>query len=120
MIGSASTIRPTDAGIVIRNASRIPRASSLRKAIVLPLAASLASSGSATVPRATPKMPSGSCIRRNATVSQNVGPSPSCDANIELISTFTWVVLAATTDGPIRRKIDLTPGSRQWKSGRNA
>src|SRR6266403_644658 len=93
-----------------------PRTSSLRNASVLPVAAMRASSGSATVPSATPKTPRGNCIRRNATVSQNVGPSPSCEANTELTSTFTWVVLAAITDGPIRCRIARTPGSRQRKS----
>ena len=117
MMGSASIMRPTLAGMVMRNASRMPRASSLRKASVLPLAAMRVSSGSATVPSATPKTPSGSCMRRNATVSQNVGPSPSCEANTELTSTLTCVVLAAITDGPIRRRIARTPGSRQRKSG---
>ena len=113
MIGSASTIRPTLAGMVIRNASRMPRASSLRNPAVLPAAAMRASSGSATVPSATPKMPSGNCISRKATVSQKVGPSPSLEANTELTSTFTWVVLAAITDGPISRRMARTPGSRQ-------
>ena len=66
---------------------------SLRKAAWFPAAAMRASSGSATVPRATPNTPSGSCMSRNATVSQKVGPSPSCEANTEFTSTFTWVVL---------------------------
>ena len=68
-----------------------------------PAAAMRASSGRATVPSATPKRPSGSCIRRKATASQKVGPSPSCEANTELTSTLTCVVLAAMTEGPIRR-----------------
>ena len=117
MMGSASTMRPMLDGMVMRKVSRIPRASSLRKASVLPVAAMRASSGSATVPSATPKIPSGSCINRKATVSQKVGPSPSWEANTELTSTFSCVVLAAITDGPMRRRIERTPGSRQWKSG---
>src|SRR5205823_10413011 len=72
MMGSASTMRPMLDGMVMRKVSRIPRASSLRKASVLPVAAMRASSGSATVPSATPKIPSGSCINRKATVSQKV------------------------------------------------
>ena len=52
-------------------------------------------------------------MSRNATVSQKVGPSPSCEANTELTSTLIWVVLAAMTDGPIRRRMARTPGSRQ-------
>ena len=85
---------------------------------MLPAAAMRASSGSATVPSATPKMPSGSCMSRKATVSQKVGPSPSSEANTELMSTFTCVVLAAITEGPMRRSSERTPASRQWKSGR--
>ncbi len=62
-------------------------------------------------------MPSGNCISRNAIDNQYVGPSPSLDANIELTSTFTWTVLAAMTDGPMSRRIESTPASRQEKSG---
>src|SRR6266850_1909670 len=100
MMGSASIISPIVEGIVIRNASRIARESSLRNETMLPVAAIRASSGRATVPRATPKIPSGICIRRKAAASQKVGPSPSFDAYTELTSTLTWVVLAATTEGP--------------------
>jgi len=54
-----------------------------------------------------------------AMASQKIGPLPSVDANIELISTLNCVVLAAITDGPMSRKIAVTPESRQAKSGRN-
>ena len=109
-------MRPTAAGRVMRNASRIPRASSERKEVRLPAAASRASSGSDTMPSATPNTPSGSCIRRNAIASQNVGPSPSCEANMEFTITFTCVELAAITDGPINCRIATTPLSFHWKS----
>ena len=79
---------------------------------MLPAAAIRASSGNATVPRATPNRPNGSCIKRKAAESQKVGPSPSSEANTELMSTLTWVVLAAMTEGPIRRKMAFTPASR--------
>ena len=75
------------------------------------------SSGSVTVPSATPNRPSGSCIRRNAIDSQKIGPSPSVEANIELTSTLNCVVLAAMTDGPMSARMALTPESRQPKSG---
>ena len=52
--------------MVRRKASRIPRASSVRNPTMLPPAAMRESSGSDTVPSATPNIPSGSCIRRNA------------------------------------------------------
>ncbi len=70
MIGSASIISPKVAGMVSSRAKRIPRASSLRNAVKFPNAAIRASKGSATVPRATPKIPKGSCMTRNAWDSQ--------------------------------------------------
>jgi len=83
-----------------------------------PPTASRDSSGRVTLPSATPNRPSGSCISRKAIASQKIGPSPSVEANIELISTLNWVVLAAMTDGPISARIASTPASRQAKSGR--
>ena len=90
MIGSASIMRPTIDGMVSNNASRMARASSVRKAVMCPATTSRDSSGSVTVPNATPNKPSGSCINRNAMDSQNIGPSPESrgehgiDQHIEL------------------------------------
>ena len=116
-MGSASIISPTVQGIVSRKASRMPRESSLRNAGRLPTATRRESSGSVTVPIATPNSPSGSCISRNAIANQKIGPSPRCEAKIELISTLNCVVLAAMTDGPMSESTAATPGSRHLKSG---
>ena len=61
------------------------------------------------MPSATPKRPSGNCINLNAMASQNIAPSPSVDANMELTKTLNCVVLAAMTEGPISLNIALTP-----------
>ena len=113
MIGSASIISPMVEGMVSRNMSRMARASSARNAVIWPATTSRDRSGSVTVPSATPNRPSGSCINRKAMASQNIAPSPSVEANMELTSTLTWVVLAAITAGPISDKIANTPASRQ-------
>ena len=89
----------------------------MRNAPISPATTSRDSSGSVTVPSATPNRPSGSCINRKAMASQKIAPSPSVEANIELISTLICVVLAAMTAGPIRARMAITPGSRQRKSG---
>src|ERR1019366_2462874 len=92
MIGPASIMSPIVDGTVNRNASRMPRESSERNAVIWPATTSRDSSGSVTVPSATPNRPSGNCMSRNAIESQNIGPSPRVDANIELTRTFTCVV----------------------------
>ena len=113
MIGSASIISPMVEGMVSRNIEPHARAtSSARKAVIWPATTRRDSSGSVTVPSATPNSPSGSCISRNAIASQKIAPSPSVEANIELISTLICVVLAAITDGPMSARMALTPGSR--------
>ena len=76
MIGYASMASPIADGIVSNNASRIARASVARNSAMFPSAALRETSGSVTVPMATPKIPSGNCIRRNAMLSQLTGPSP--------------------------------------------
>ena len=117
MIGSARTTNPTADGIVSKNAKRIPRARIERNSSILPTAALLETSGRVTVPIATPNTPSGSCIRRNAMLSQLTGPSPKVEANELLTSTLTCTALAATTAGPISTSTVRTPSSFQWKSG---
>ena len=104
---------PIADGIVSKNARRIPRARIVRNSTVSPRAALFETSGSVTVPMATPKIPSGNCIRRNAMFSQLTGPFPRLAANPLLISTFTCTALAAITAGPIRVSTVRTPSSRQ-------
>ena len=118
MIGRASIISPMLAGTVSRKASRIPRASVDRKSSWLPSAMFFASSGSVTVPMATPKIPSGSCMRRNALFSHVTEPAARCVANEVLTITFTCTALAAITAGAINRSTVFTPSSRQLKSRR--
>ena len=113
MIGDASMARPIADGTVSKNARRIPRASVARNSAVFPSAALFDTSGNVTVPMATPKIPSGNCIRRNAMLSQLTGPLPRLAANPLLISTFTWTALAAMTAGPINVSTVRTPSSRQ-------
>ena len=113
MIGDASMASPIADGIVSKNASRIPRARIARNSAVFPSAALFDTSGSVTVPIATPKIPSGNCIKRNAMLSQLTGPFPRLAANPLLISTFTWTALAAITAGPINVSTVRTPASRQ-------
>src|SRR5207245_2713175 len=79
MIGSARMIRPIAAGIVSSSTSRTECASAERNSSVLPTAALRETRGSVTVATATPKIPSGNCIRRNAMFSQAIGPSPKPD-----------------------------------------
>ena len=117
-MGSASIISPIVQGMVIRKASRMPRASSSRNAGRLPATARRESSGRVTVASATPNSPRGSCMSRNAIASQKIGPSPRCEAKIEFTSTLNCVVLAAITEGPMSASTAPTPGSRQLKSGR--
>ena len=75
MMGSASIMRPIVEGMVSRNVSRMARASSARNARRSDSATtSRDSSGSVTVPSATPNRPSGSCINRKAMASQNIAP----------------------------------------------
>ncbi len=53
---------------------------------MLPSAALREISGSVTVATATPKIPSGNCISRNAMLSQPLAPSSSYEANPLLTS----------------------------------
>src|ERR1700719_3398720 len=76
MIGWARTINPIAAGIVSNVTSRSACASAERNAGMSPSAAVRETNGKVTVPTATPKMPSGNCIRRNAMFNQLTGPSP--------------------------------------------
>src|SRR6059058_6138259 len=78
MIGDASMVSPIAEGMVSKKASRIPRARIARNSSILPIAALFATSGSVTVPMATPKIPSGNCINRKAILSQLTGPLPTC------------------------------------------
>ena len=66
MIGRASSTSPIVLGIVSTKASRMPFARIERNSAVLPAAALRAITGSVTVPMATPKIPIGNCISRNA------------------------------------------------------
>ena len=104
---------PMVEGMVNRNMSRIARASSERKASICPPTTRRDKSGSVTVPSATPNRPSGNCINRKAIASQKIAPSPNVEANMELMSTLIWVVLAAMTAGPMSARMAVTPSSRQ-------
>jgi hypothetical protein len=76
--------------------------------------------GSVTVPSATPNNPSGSCMSRNAIESAKIAPSPSVEANIELTSTLSCVVLPAMTEGPMSRKDRADAGVAPMKVGPEA
>ena len=110
-------IRPIAAGIVSSSTSRTECASAERNSLVLPTAALRDTKGSVTVATATPKIPSGNCIKRNAMFSQAIGPSPRPDAKILFTATLTCTALAAIIAGPIIPRIVRTPGSRHLKSG---
>ena len=73
MIGSAKITRPIADGIVSSMTSRIACASAPRNSALLPSAALRETSGSVTVATATPKIPSGNCMRRNAMFSHVIG-----------------------------------------------
>ena len=68
---------------------------------MLPSAALRETSGRVTVAIATPKRPSGNCIRRNATLRKLIGPSPRPEANPLFTATFTCTALAAIVAGII-------------------
>jgi hypothetical protein len=87
-MGSASIMRPMVEGTVNKNINRMARASSARNPIICPATTKRDSSGSVTVPSATPNNPSGNCISLNAIASQKMAPSPRVDANIELTKTL--------------------------------
>ena len=76
-------------------------------------------SGRVTVAIATPKTPSGSCMRRKELLSHVTAPLPWWLAKEALTITLTCTALAATTAGPISRRMVRTPSSRHWKSGAN-
>src|SRR5437667_12336136 len=89
MIGEASIASPIADGMVSKKANRIPLARMLRNSSIFPTAALFETSGRVTVPMATPKIPSGNCIKRKAMFSQLTGPLPRLAANPLLIRTFT-------------------------------
>ena len=112
-MGDASIASPIADGIVSKNASRIPRARIARNSSMFPTAALFDTNGRVTVPIATPKIPNGNCISRNAMFNQLTGPLPRLAANPLLMSTFTCTALAAITAGPINVSTVRTPSSRQ-------
>ena len=66
MISSLISINPIVAGRVRKSARRIALASVSRKCTMSPPAAIFATAGKVTVATATPKIPSGNCMRRKA------------------------------------------------------
>ncbi len=67
---------------------------------------------------ATPNIPSGNCIKRNALLSHDTAPLPWLLAKDVFTATLTCTALAAITAGPIRRRMVRTPGSFHPKSKR--
>ena len=72
-----------------------------------------------SVATATPKTPSGNCIRRKAMLSQLIGPLPNDEAKPLFTATFTCTALAAIVAGAMSARMVRTPRSRQLKSNRN-
>ena len=100
-----------------KNANRIPLARMLRNSSIFPTAALFETSGRVTVPMATPKIPSGNCIKRKAMLSQLTGPLPRLAANPLLIRTFTCTALAAMIAGAINVSTARTPSVAPLKIG---
>src|SRR5205823_5673837 len=98
MIGDASMVSPIAEGMVSKKASRIPRARIARNSSIFPIAALFATSGSVTVPIATPKIPSGNCISRKAILSQLTGPPAMASSYFNLGSIIGGVAIGSWLD----------------------
>ena len=120
MTGWARMKRPAAQGRV-RNVTRrrpLPRMS--RNLALMPSVATRERTGMVTVATATPKTPRGSCMRRKATLSHEVGPFSigRWAAKPVFMNTLIWTALPAMTEGTMRVRMRRTPGSRHAKSGR--
>ena len=116
MISLLIIIRPTVAGNVRKSAKRTALASVSRKCAISPPAAIFETAGNVTVATATPKIPSGNCIRRKAYESQLTAPSSRNDAKMLFTITLTCTALAAMTAGNISQSTRFTCSSRHPKS----
>ena len=88
IIGSANTAKPIVEGMTRNATNRKPFERVGPKSAEIPPMAARESAGRVTVATATPKMPIGNCIKRNAQLSQLTAPAPTCTANIEFTTTL--------------------------------
>src|SRR6266516_1005209 len=123
MIGRPRTISPSEDGIVSSNTNVRDRDKVLRNSSKLLTAALRETDGRRADAKATPKTPSGNCMKRKAYVSQLTGPSgprsgsERREAKLVFTVTLIWTAVLTRIAGPIRRKICCNPGCDQLKAG---